>query len=481
MARDQLQKFAVTSLVILIIVGFGLRYTGFLQPQPRMFSFDEIVYTYLGRQLIENPLNYDPEPAKKFIRSINPRRKMPAYMDEPIFKHPPLFPWLISISYIVSPKILTPQAPIAPSLFMGCLGIALIFFFAKMLYGYRVGLLAAFFLTFDPLHWLCSEKIWMEMTLAIFIFLALFFFFRGLKRAHFLLLSGLFVGLALLTKYTGIIAPVFIFLFALLYKEELLFKRNFWLIFIIALAVFSPWLVWNYHIYGASFLKKMLSIQGYAFRHLQKYQAAIFLMVITVVSLLILRILTPKFTPSMRKKISSLFKGIRYLLGISILTIFVLMLFHPSFCQSLKNMWIYNYLPSAGWVGHMFRAEPWCFYFGRLLELSPIYFFSYLAAIFFSFKNNQKDSLLILSAFLMMLFFVLLGYYESRYILPIVPILIILASRLQVWLWDRLKEQPQTLKIKVSRLLFLGMVGYFIIKTINVGIRLALPNEAIIF
>lgn len=473
------QTFAIVILLILIIAGFILRNSGF--HQPHLLTFDEDVYAHLGLQLKENPLNYDPGLVKAQIQSqLPPRYPMPGYLNEPFFKHPPLFPWLISISYFFKLKPFPYMSAIMVPMLLGVLTIALVFLFAKMLYDYRVGLLAAFFLTIDPLHWLCSEKIWMETTLVLFMLLALFFFFRGISHSRYLLLSGLVAGLAMLTKYTGVIVPIFIFLFALLYKEELLFKRDFWLSFIIAIAVFSPWLIWNYRVYGGLFLKHIMqvSVISKAFDRFQEYKTLMLLSSVACTFLLILRLVAPKFTPIIREKINTLFKGIKFLLPVAITIVFIAAFFYLSFRQGFKNMLIYNHLPLTGWNMGIFWKQPWCFYFTRMLELSPIYLFSFFSAIFFSFKNNQKDSLLIFSAFIMVLFFVLWKNWQSRYILPAVPILLILASRFQIWLWDRLKTQPSTtLRLKVSKLAFLAIIGYFILKTINVGIHLALSNN----
>lgn len=473
------QKSAIVILIILSISGFILRNNGF--HQRHMLTYDEELYVYLGLQLKENPLDYNPEPIRKHLDDLIPGRQHPNYMYKPLFKHPPLFPSMLTLNYFFKFEPFPYMSAIMIPMLLGLLCIVFVFWLGRLFYDYRVGLLAAFFLTVDPIHWICSEKIWMETTLALFIFLALFFFVLGWEQSRYLLLSGLFAGFALLTKYAGISVLVLIFLFALFYKEELLFKRNFWLIFVIALAVFSPWLAWNYQIYGATFLMKMLDIQDNALLRLQKWQAVMRLPLLATAFLLILRLFAPKFAPFIREKIGALFKILKFIIPATIIIGFIAVFFHPAFRQALKNMWIYNYFPPTGWQWPMFPNETWDFYFRRLLEFSPIYLFSYLAAIFFSFKRNQKDLLLIFSTFSIMLFFVLWGNYESRYILPAVPVLLILASRLQIWIWDRLKTQPQTLKVRLSQFTFLAMVGYFIIKTVNVGIRLALTNTAGVF
>jgi len=484
MSKPLLEKFSILILIIIVIIGFVLINLGF--HKPHMFTFDEDVYERLGSQLKENPLNYDPRLVKVKIQKYFPsEHNIPAYMDEPLFKHPPFFPWLLSLSSFVNLTPYSYMPAIRVPIFLGILNIAMIFFFAKRLYDYRVGLLAAFFLAIDPIHWLCSEKIWMETTLTLFMFLALFLFFLGWKQNRYLLLSGLFCGLAMLTKYTGIITPISIFLFALVYKEELLFKKNFWFIFVIALAVFSPWLFWNYQVYGTNFLNKMLNVQtdGKAFSVLYTYSVPIILLTLIIVLLSVLRLINHKFAPSIRENTNTFFKVtvIKFIIPTVIIAGFITMFLYPSFRLAFKNMWSYNHLPSSGWKWLMFAKAPWNFYFSRLLELSPIYLFSFLAMILFSFKNNQNDSLLIFSAFLMMPLIIFWGYYESRYVLPIVPIFLILASRLQIWIWDRLKVKTKSLKIKISRFVFLGMVGYSIVKTLIVSIHLALPNAIGIF
>ncbi|MBL7130826.1 MAG: glycosyltransferase family 39 protein, partial [Candidatus Omnitrophica bacterium] len=233
------QKSAIVILIILSISGFILRNNGF--HQRHMLTYDEELYVYLGLQLKENPLDYNPEPIRKHLDDLIPGRQHPNYMYKPLFKHPPLFPSMLTLNYFFKFEPFPYMSAIMIPMLLGLLCIVFVFWLGRLFYDYRVGLLAAFFLTVDPIHWICSEKIWMETTLALFIFLALFFFVLGWEQSRYLLLSGLFAGFALLTKYAGISVLVLIFLFALFYKEELLFKRNFWLIFVIALAVFSPW------------------------------------------------------------------------------------------------------------------------------------------------------------------------------------------------------------------------------------------------
>ncbi|MBU4376512.1 MAG: glycosyltransferase family 39 protein [Candidatus Omnitrophica bacterium] len=462
-----LKKFSEKSiyipllLAIILIYSFGIRNIGFRQPHHA--TFDEILYLRLGEQLKEDPTDYIPE----VDAQLKQQHRMPAYINRPIFKHPPLFPWLISLTYLAGEADIFGSMPaILAPLLSGILIIVFTFVLAAKLYDYRVGLLAAFFLSIDPIHWICSEKIWMETTLTLFMLLALLFFFCGIVQSDkLLLLSGIFAGLALLTKYTGLISLISIFIFAVLFDEKLIYRRNFWFIFIIAAVIFSPWILWNYKVYGSSFLRDMIFVHSEFYKFLNyKVLIASLSVIAAIILLLTTRLIGHR--PG--------FKRAPFALWAVIITLFAAMaLFCPSFRAAAENAFIYNRLPQTGYEIGMFAGEPWTFYFGRLLELSPLYLLSFISMVLFSLGGSREDLLLILSASLMMFFFVIWGNYQSRYLLPVIPIFLMLAGRLVIWVWDRSNT--------VCRVLFLAIIGYFIIKTANVDIHIALPNSVIYF
>jgi len=90
----------------------------------------------------------------------------------------------------------------------------------------------------------------------------------------------------------------------------------------------------------------------------------------------------------------------------------------------------------TGWSNPFSRA-PWHFYLTRLSELSPVYLFSFLSIILL-FGKDRGDRLMLVSSFWILGAFIVLGNYQSRYILPAIPFLIILSARFQILMYDKL-------------------------------------------
>jgi hypothetical protein len=115
-----------------------------------------------------------------------------------------------------------------------------------------------------------------------------------------------------------------------------------------------------------------------------------------------------------------------------------------------------------------------------------LYLFSYLS-IFFILGKNKGDYLLLLSSAWVLIAFILLGNYQSRYILPAVPFLILLSARWLVWAYDQLSlwTSPQTtggiLKSEIGRIfaktIFIALVLYSLLKTLRVDWLIAIGPD----
>ena len=133
-----------------------------------------------------------------------------------------------------------------------------------------------------------------------------------------------------------------------------------------------------------------------------------------------------------------------------------------------------SYMPSSSNQVNFFAHEPWFFYLRRLLELSPVYVFSFGAILVFSLKWREHAYPLLASAMLFS-FFILWGNYQSRYLLPVVPFLLILASRGIISSWNKLARAP------ALRTLLCVLVLSAIFKGIIVGTRLIYSLERICY
>ncbi|MFH1037118.1 MAG: glycosyltransferase family 39 protein [PVC group bacterium] len=160
-------------LILVLILSFALRWNGI--NRPHRSTFDESLYQELGYQLYQDPGNYSPRPI--YHNLVKMGRPPPEYLQQPLFKHPPLFSYFIALSLrLFGPTV---KSASLVSVLFGCLTIWLIFLIGKQLYDRTIGIMAAVLLSLDPVHWLCSEKLWPGTTQTFFILLTLYFFYPG--------------------------------------------------------------------------------------------------------------------------------------------------------------------------------------------------------------------------------------------------------------------------------------------------------------
>jgi hypothetical protein len=102
------------------------------------------------------------------------------------------------------------------SVFAGSSSVLVLFALARQIFGHdstatRASLLSAAFLAFAPIHVTCSRYLKEDALLLLWMLLSIHFSLRAwrLLRAQNLLLAGLFAGLAMGTKYSGVLCALF--------------------------------------------------------------------------------------------------------------------------------------------------------------------------------------------------------------------------------------------------------------------------------
>ena len=99
--------------------------------------------------------------------------------------------------------------------FLSLLMAFYVFRWAKELFGQKAGLLALFLFVFIPLVVGHSQLISTDIGLAVFFFISSYYFWKSLKeqKLEHKVLSGLFLGMALASKFSGmLLVPLFILL-----------------------------------------------------------------------------------------------------------------------------------------------------------------------------------------------------------------------------------------------------------------------------
>jgi len=452
-------NYVTFALVVIFALSIFLRYYGF--NQPHKLTFDEGLYAnLLAEQLKEDPTNYSTQFAYQF--QLTQGKQLPEYLDRPLFKHPPLYCYLIALSYSIFG--VSDLAAVSVSIVLGCLMILAVFYLGRILYDNRVGLLAALFLCIEPVHWVCSERIWMETTLSFFMLLGILFFVLGWKQKYYLVLSGLAIGLAMLTKYPAAILLAIIFSFAICVDRALLKQKSFWFLCFLSFLVFSPWIIWNWRVYGnlVDAFSSGYSLNDYTenvLRVLVPYRTALFIVCLGG------GVLYAKISLIAEKKSTMVLT--------CILACTLCLAVMPFLQMMLKEAFIWKNTVLVEWY-NPFGRGPWHFYLTRLSELSPLFIFGFLS-VFFIFGKNKGDKLLLFSVAWILGAFILLGNYQSRYILPAVPFLVILSARWQVWVYDKLSD-PGAFRVAL-KILLVGVGLYFTAKTLRVDWQIAIGPD----
>ncbi len=180
------------------------------------------------------------------------------------FQKPILFYWLVAISFKLFGISVT-SARVA-SLVFAVLGVGLIFFFSRMLFGSKAGLYSSLLLISSSLYLLNAHAARTDMVFTFFIMLAFFFFSRGFfveprPRLCFVL-SSMALGMATLTK-----GPLAVVIFipsalSLIFSEKnktSMLKEMFSLpVVSIFLVVVLPWPLLVYFRYGNEFIRYLL-------------------------------------------------------------------------------------------------------------------------------------------------------------------------------------------------------------------------------
>jgi 4-amino-4-deoxy-L-arabinose transferase-like glycosyltransferase len=461
------------------IAALLLRWSGAFRDY--QYTFDESLYQELGYQLYLDPGNYSPQPVYRKLLDLG--RQPPAYLNQPLFKHPPLFSYLIALFLHIFGATVT-SALLIPVL-LGSLSIWIIYLLGSKIFGPAIGMISAVLLCLDPVHWICSQKLWPGSTQALFVLLALYFFVRGWERERFYLFSGISLGLALLVKYSSILLLPTLLGYALIFKRNLLRKIWFWLLWAAALLTFLPWALWYLAVYGGFGDLEILGIPSPVIGHILNNLRNSLIWVIPGMALLAVigRLLfqrqqdgrnnssQPLPTAVIAPPASRRFR-ILILAGIPLLIAGVI-IFFPHLLSPA-------HIPITGWERHFFGAEPIWFYFRRLPELSPFYLFAFLGLFKIASKNDGAR-LIALFSLLVLLFHSWWANFQSRYIITAVPPLLLLAAAVIRDGWsgmDRKNIGPLSLW---ARILYAAILLYFTGKVIVVGLKLGLPNTVCYF
>jgi len=461
-------------LLILVVSGFFIRTNNYRRSTTR--TIDELVFYHLGAQLKNHFPAYHTRNFARLLLEIRPHfAPLPKYFTQPLFKHPPFFSACVSLSLRLFGEHYSSAAFV--SAFFGVLMIVLTYWIGAFVFDETVGLAAAFLVWLDPVNIITSQKIWMDTTASFFMLLAVFFFLRGIKYQDTLDYAGfgLAAGCALLTKYTGILTLLSAGLYCALFQRKLLRQKAVLLCFAFPLGLLSPWLIWNYGVYGRAFFSQILDLHNLSTITVRSVSVSGFFVGILFLMIAGLMLkgnnIQEKFrgvSPWLQnyKGRKSVVLGLGLIVGGGIL--------FPVFAL--------NYRPATYWDPGHFSGESSFFYLKRLPEFSLFYCVSFLA-FFFRLNTRYRKGPLIIKLFsgVILVFFSLWKNYQTRYVLAATPLLLILGAALWVQVIQGALASPHVRLKHMGGLAALLLSAYCLFKIFYVNMTVSFPNDMCYF
>ncbi len=170
---------------------------------------------------------------------------------------PPLYMWLMSLSYQafgVSNVVTRLWSPI-----FGSLTLILVYFLGKKLYNRFVGFASAIVLTTFTTFFLFTRHAMTDGAFVFFVLASIYFFVLSdqvQKVNRYVVVSGLFFGLALLTKQVeALLVPLVVFAYLVMTRRSVrfLFTKQFTAFWGIGLLLLTPWLIYMFLSFGSTF------------------------------------------------------------------------------------------------------------------------------------------------------------------------------------------------------------------------------------
>ncbi|MCD4759679.1 glycosyltransferase family 39 protein [archaeon] len=205
--------------------------------------WDETVYANLGYDLSNNILDYSVQNNgwSDFIPSGNDN----FYAWPKMGFRAPLLPYLLSPLYLFNLGFLV-------NFFMvlvGSLSVCLVYLLGKKMFNKKTALYSAILFTLIPLHINYSAKILTGVLFTFFVLLTFFSFWKGYEKKikKYKVLFGVFLALALLSRYTALwIMPIFPLYFLIRDKSLKFLKDKYlWYAILAFFLTLIPWFIYG--------------------------------------------------------------------------------------------------------------------------------------------------------------------------------------------------------------------------------------------
>lgn len=458
------------AIILLVIIVFFATWSKFRTLEKKeMYTYDEGVYMQLGSQLLRNPTHYSTIEYYNYKKAHN--QIAPEYLNAPLFMHPPLFPFLISLSYRIFGE--TTRAAELVTFFLSILTIVAVYYIGRYAFDdERRGLLAALLLAVDPVFWLCSKKIWIEIAYTFFIYLGILLLILAIKKnGKLFLYSGISLGLSMVSKHFAAMPCFGIFVFVIFILEDIPSRKQIMSFLLAPMGVLLPWFLWNYEVYGkgslvANYIARRTDQSEITDPHLKMLvNYALIAAYGFLFGILVAfgRVFFDNSLRGIKNAIKHIIEHKAFKWGISIFSAIICFLIIDSIFH-LERFRL-DYMPEIPQFMGIFNDRSKIFYIDRLTELFPLYYLGVLSLLFVK-RWNKYNVLLTLTILPSFVFFGFFYFKECRYVIAVIPGLVLVSADTILRLYDLLRESPNKI-LGSLRFLVPLVVIYFIIKILR--------------
>lgn len=412
-------------------------------------SHDEAVFLTLGKNLRDGWDHYHAREWAEAERRSG--REPPAYLERPIFKHPPLM--ALGLTAIHRQGIAGVKNAFWMMLVLGAVTSVAVYGMARCLLSPMWSLVPTAMAWVDPILWVGSVKVWLDLPLTLFCAAALTLAWRGRTHPMAFLGMGLCFGLAFLTK-----APAMVVWGA---TTVLLFadcKCNKGPAFLFGCALpwlmLAPWMAWNF------------SVLGWTASDVEEFEHVL-LVVESHIGWIVAGAMVAGFmiwlNHGVRHAPERAF-GHRVLFGTFLLSVAALFAAHSLYSWRLE--------PRAGMVRNFFDGEPVWFYLERLATLDPLLWPGLVALLLTRLPAPANFLRWVAVAFI--LTFSLWGNFQSRYVMPAVPLLCVL-SAWGIFQMTEYLARPRALWLEKAWMA--SWLVFAVVRLSGIHQKLTLPNQ----
>ncbi|MCX7834312.1 MAG: glycosyltransferase family 39 protein [Ignavibacteria bacterium] len=210
----------------------------------KLYLFLLIIYSIIIRIILASIVELSNDEVNYWLYAV--------YPDLSHFDHPPMVGYLINI-FTLNLSFQSEFFIRLPSIIIGTLNTVLIFYIVRKLKNDIAGFYAAVLYNSSLYCFVIAGIFIMPDTpLLLFWLLAIIFSINSFNNGEIstpskrnILIVGVFIGFAMLSKYTGLFLWIGIILYIIIYDKKWLKIKETYISLILTLIVFSPVIIWN--------------------------------------------------------------------------------------------------------------------------------------------------------------------------------------------------------------------------------------------